>query len=258
MSPVEAGPNPRAADREARARRLVDEALSTGEVQLPTLTREELAALGSLESGPWRDADDLSWWAEMTEEARTAVTVGAIRGLGARGLLDLTQPAADAAGLVQLAPEPELGSVLAARVGPAFVVVGGEPDAGQLGRFRLYGVAEGGGLRCLVTELVEDNGLHRFALRSPGAGFAAFAEWACAPATQVDAEGRPRPPVRTLEVVRPRAEGPLVDRLLVLVGTQGVAVSEVGDDDQPGEPSVTTPDQLSRRLEGILAHEAGG
>jgi hypothetical protein len=180
------------------------------------------------------------------------VSVAALRGLGARGLVDLDQPV-ETNGPVRLPAEPELATVLVARARPAFVVLGGEPATGQLGRLRLYGVIEeGAGLRCLLSELVEENGLHRFALCSPGRALADLAGWACTPATQVDQAGRPRPSTRTLEVIEPRAERPRETRLIVLVGTGGVAVAEVGDDDQPGEPAVTTADELAERLERLL------
>jgi hypothetical protein len=241
-------------ERRARAERLVGDAVSGGRVELPTLTREELAALGTLDAGPWRDADDLTWWSELPGETRRAVTVAALRGLGARGLVDLCRPPVGTDGPVQLPAEPELATVLVARARPAFVVLGGEPEAGQLGRLRLYGVVEeGAGLRCLLSELVEEYGLHRFALCSPRRGLADLAGWACTPAAQDDQAGRPRPSMRTLELIEPRAEGPRETRLIVLVGTDGAAVAEVGADDRPGEPAVTTADQLAERLERLLA-----
>lgn len=239
-------------DRQERAERLLAAAVSEGRVELPTLTREELASLGALESGPWRDADELSSWSELGAEARKAVTVAAIRGLGARGLLDIDRPPAGTGDRVQLAAEPELGTVLVARAQPAFVVVGGEPESGRLGRVRLYGVVEEArGLRCVLTEVVEDNGLHRFALCSPARALSDLASWACAPPSRVDEEGRPHPMVRTLEVIRPSETGPVETRLLVLVGTEAVAVAEVHDD-HAGEATIVTADHLRDRLRRLL------
>jgi hypothetical protein len=241
------------ADRTRRARRLLDDAVSTGRVELPTLSRDELAALGALDSGPLRDAGELAWWLDMSEEVRTAVTVAALRGLGARGLVNLDQPPSDSTDVVQVPTAPELGAILASRAQPAFVAVGGDPEAGQPGRLRLYGILEEGrGVRCVLTELVEDSALHRFALCSSHRALGDLAEWACATAATIDENGRTHPMARTLEVVRPSSTGPAETRLLVLVGTDAVAVAEVGDDDQPGEPAVISAEDLRDRLERLL------
>lgn len=234
----------------ARAQRLMDDALNRGRVELPTLTREELAALGALDVGAIRDGEEISWWTGMDEDMRQAVAVAAIRGLGARGLLDLAprQPAGDSE-QVQLPLEPELSAVLVPRANPAFLIVGRDPVGGQRGRTWVYGIVEQGrGLRCILFERVEDTALHRFALCAPARGLTDFAEWACAPATAVDENGRPGPMLRTVEIIQPAEGGPNQHRFIVLAGPDGARAARVRSETEPFEPSEITPDQLAAQL----------
>ena len=73
------------------ARGLVDAVLAGEDGRLPSLTREELIALG--DNPVLRSAEDDAWWAGLDEAAQVAVLFTARRGLVARDLLRVRLPA---------------------------------------------------------------------------------------------------------------------------------------------------------------------
>jgi hypothetical protein len=59
---------------------VLDTLTEKGQLQLPTLTTEELAALGALDASPLRDVTALKWWSELAEEVRAALQASACAG----------------------------------------------------------------------------------------------------------------------------------------------------------------------------------
>jgi hypothetical protein len=229
--------------RAAAVARLLDELADAGQLRLPTLTADELAALGGLEARPLVDAESLDWWQGLSEDARRAVEASALRGLVARGLLAPGREGAEA-GRVALTPAPELAILLAAQRGPNFVGVGVEVDRPVL---RLFGVAdEASGLRCVVSERVTGM-LHDYVLWSPHHAPTALAAWACAPPQDSGQEA-----VRTLDLVTPGAGGPTRTRFSVMATATGGLLSEPDAGGTLRSPERTTADDLAARLRELM------
>jgi hypothetical protein len=231
-------------DRGRRAEEVLATAARTGSVDLPTLTRYELAALGALDQGAWRDGDDVAWWQGLDGETREAVTIAALRGMGARGLVDLAgEPVGEDEDRVPVATGPELACVLVARSNPSFLVIGRESVTGTRGRAWLYGISEAGaGLRGVLSERVDDNGLHRFRLGSPDRAVGDFAAWACSPATVV----------RTIQAVLPEGSRPPQHRFVVAVQDHEAQLIDVSEDDRHADPRPVTPAELTDRLLDVV------
>lgn len=229
---------------------LLEQLAAEGGVALPALTREELAVMGALDSAAVQDPDEQRWWSDLSDDARRAVNVTALRGLMARGLLSLTaQRMPDGDDRIWVPAAPQLVLTLTARRHPAFVAVGHEQGAGHPNGLRLYGVAiDANGVRGVVVERVEDSSLHRFALCPPADAADLLAGWAAVPPA-ADEEDRPGPRVRQVEVVRGDTEAV---RLLVLVEAEAMAVADLGDDGEPDEPQPATADTLRARLRALL------
>jgi hypothetical protein len=228
--------------REAAVAGLLDDLERAGELRLPALTTDELAALGGLDAWPLVDAGALDWWRGLSEDARSAVEASALRGMIARGLL--RQDGVDA-GQVTLEPSPELAILLTARRRPSFVAVCTEVDGDQM---RLYGAAdEESGPRCVVLELV--SGLLRdYRLWSPHHAPAALASWACAAPEDAAHEA-----VRTLDFVTPGAGGPTRSRFSVMATATRVLVSEPDESGTLGPPAPTAPDHMATRLRHLMS-----
>jgi hypothetical protein len=94
---------------------------SAGDAKLPSLTRDELFALGDRPA--LGHAEDDLWWAELDSEARDLVAETAQRGLIARNLIVAgeSDPPLAVADPVQI--------VLRTRNAPAWLLVLGEPGA---------------------------------------------------------------------------------------------------------------------------------
>lgn len=235
-------------ERARRAEELLAESARSGTVELPALTRYELGALGVLDEGAWRDGDDVAWWQGLGEETREAVSVAALRGLGARGLIDLAgDPVGEDDSGVRIPTGPELACVLVARSNPSFLVIGRDSGTGTRGRAWLYGIAEeGAGLRGVLSERLDDNGVHRFRLDSPNRGADDLAAWACSP--DVGEDGREVPVIRTIQAVLPEGSQPPQYRFVVGVQDGGAQFVEVAADDGHGDPRPVTADELAGRL----------
>lgn len=235
---------------------LVREAVTKGRVPLPTLTREELGALGSLEGAPWGESHELAWWRGMPDGVRTEVSAAAVAGLAARGLVDLdAAPAVERGAQTSLPASTELGVLLATRDQPIVLMIAGDAAAERAGLVRLSAsLVEEDGTACWLLEVAEDEGLHRFALCSADEALGRLTAWICTPA-EVDPEtGSPEPLVRTLDVLQP--EG--TTRLVVFGGTRGVALAEADERGQIGDSAVPiTADELRARLDAVLGGTAG-
>jgi hypothetical protein len=235
---------------------LVREAVTKGRVPLPTLTREELGALGSLEGAPWAESRELAWWTGLSDGVRTAVSAAAVAGLGARGLVDLdAAPPVERGARTSLPATTELRVLLATRDRPTVLIVAGDAAAERPGLIRLSAaLVEEGGTACWLLEVAEEDGLHRFALCSADEALSRLAAWMCLPA-EVDPEsGDPAPLVRTLDVLQP--EGTI--RYVVFGGTRGVALAEADERGQIGDSAVAiTAGELRARLDAVLGGAAG-
>jgi hypothetical protein len=238
----------------ARAAELVDRLKLEDLVSLPTLTREELSITGSLEASPLRDAAELSYWNGLGSDAKKAVGAAALRSLGARHLVDLTQPAApDAAGNVSINPAPELGLILTARSQPSFVLVGSEPQRGLFGFVRLYGVLdERRRTTVVLLERVPTNGVHEFALCLPARAAEEVSRWACGPDPLQNSD-KAETLVRTIEIIRPGDAGPSRHRLAIYVGRTSNMLGEFDDQGEIASQVPITAADLRDRLDSLLA-----
>jgi hypothetical protein len=241
-------------EKVAGANELVDRLTREGLVTLPTLTREELAITGSLAASPLRDATETGYWDGLNPEAKKAVGAAALRSLGARQLIDLTQQAEpDSGGNVALHPGVELGLILAARSQPAFVVVGSEPQHGLFGFVRLYGVIdERRRMTVVLLERTSASGVHEFALCLPARAAEEVSRWACGPDPLQNGD-KVETLARTIEIIRPDQAGPSHHRLAIFVGRGS---SSLGEFDEKGEIVSQVPitaESLSERLGSMLA-----
>lgn len=235
------------------AAELIDRLQREDIVVLPTLTREELAVTGSLEASPLRDAAEVTQWNGLHEEARRVATAAALRSLGSRKLIDLSQrPESDASGQVALNTAPELGMILAARRQPSYLAVGSEPRQGLIGFVRLYGVLdEKRKLNIVLLERAAPNGIHEFALCMPAKAASELSRWACGPRVE-DNSGKAEAALRTIEVIRPSKTGPLRTRLGVLVTDDATMVADFDERGElTGERPITEP-ALRERLRAML------
>lgn len=244
-------------DNLARAADLIDRLKHEGLVPLPTLTREELAITGSLEASPLRDGSEIGYWEGLGPDAKKAAGAAALRSLGARRLIDLTQHAVpDTDGNVSIHPEPELGLILAARGKPSFVAVGSEPQRGLFAFVRLYGVIdERRRMNIVLMERTSPNGVHEFALCLPARAAEEVSNWACGP-DPVGHGAKGMTLVRTIEIIRPSDAGPSRSRLAIVVGDESNVLGEFDDKGEIVAQGPITRKDLSERLGSMLA-EAG-
>ncbi|MBO0681892.1 MAG: hypothetical protein J2P45_01950 [Candidatus Dormibacteraeota bacterium] len=211
---------------EAQAAALLGQVAESGRVQLTVLTREELAALGSLDACVLQDEVELGWWNGLAPDVRRGVTVTALRGLIARGLLDphaiRTSDSDDA---VEVHAAPHLAFALLGRRQTDAVVAGSEPAERRIGSLRLYRMVGDSDVRPLfLLETVKDSSLHHFRLcNGPGAA-AELASWALAQ-PQEDPGARERVP-RLLEVILVGADQPRVARVELSVESDSSIVVE--------------------------------
>lgn len=238
----------------ARAAELVDRLKLEELVTLPTLTREELSITCSLEATPLRDAAEISYWNGLGPDAKKAAGAAALRSLGARHLVDLTQPAApDAGGNISINPAPELGLILTARGQPSFVLVGSEPQRGLFGFVRLYGVLdERRRMTIVLLERVPANGVHEFALCLPARAAEEVSKWACGP-DPLEERDKAETLVRTIEIIHPGAAGPSRHRLAIYVGRASTMLGEFDDQGEIASQVPITAGALSKRLGSMLA-----
>jgi hypothetical protein len=230
----------------ARVVHLLEALVEAGELRLPTLTTEELAAVGALDASPLRDARALQWWSGLSEEVRVALQASALRGLIARGLL---RGAADdeKADRVNLPTAPELAVLLTTRRQPSWLAVCMEVNDKDNPVTRLYGAAdEVQGLRCVLVER-EGIGLHEFELWSPARSSELLAEWACAAPSHQGEEA-----IKTLEFILPSDQGPVRERLSVMTTAERSLLSEVDASGKLGVPRPTTATTLATRLRLVM------
>jgi hypothetical protein len=237
----------------AGANELVDRLKHEELVVLPTLTREELAITGSLEATPLRDTSEVGYWEGLGPEARKAAGAAALRSLGARQLIDLTQHAAlDSAGNVAIHPAAELGLILAARRQPSFILVGSEPQRGIFGFVRLYGVIdERRRMNIVLLERTPATGVHEFALCLPPRAAEEVSRWACGP-DHLENGDDVTTLVRTIEIIRPDQAGPSRRRLAIFVGPDSNLLSEFDDQGEIASQLPIKVEGLTKRLASML------
>lgn len=231
--------------RAGAAAEIVDRAQREEMVTLPSLTREELAATGSLEASPLGDVSEFEYWNGLDAGARQAATVAALRSLAARGLVDLQRGEPDPGGGVSVNTAPELGVILAARRQPAYIAVGSEPRQKLFGFVRLYGILDHvRKLNLVLLERASPEGIHQFALCRPAIAAGEVSRWACGPATEAT--------VRTVEVIRPSTSGPQRQRLAVVVSADGAEVADFDDEGELKARRPITEASLRERLRAML------
>ena len=228
---------------------LLERALDTDGGLLPSLTREELVALG--DTPVLQSADDEIWWAALGEQARAAVVAAARRSLVARGLL------IPARGTDDLAVADPVRIVLETRTHPSWLLVLREPTAAV----DVYVVAAGidvddsGSAAVLLSARVEGIYLNR--LYRPDVAIDEIAAWLVErPADEpIDLD---RPVARTFELIRPRRPGvrdAVADRRGIVLGA-GPAwrLADVDPDGSQSEPEpVDRPALRARLAELVLA-----
>lgn len=217
-------------------------------VELPTLTVEELGSLGALRTGPVRRDREREWWEGFAAEQRALMTVTALRGLAARGLIEPGELLAVAGrALDGVRPAPQLALILAARSRPAFIVLGAEPASQQVS-LRLYGMVDAGqGRRAVLVERTGEIGLHRFSVWGAAPALKMLTRWA----TEPPPEGGP-PRERAVEIGWPAGERSRRVEMVVRTAPGAVSLTERGDGGGWGEPSPTSVEAMEERLAALL------
>lgn len=214
----------------------------TGDVQLASLTREELRGLG--DDALVANAADTLWWDGLAEREQELVLETAQRGLLARNLL-----APDGQG--ELVATDEVKVVLAARTAPDWILVLAEPAAehdsdGAPLQLALLALPTPSGRppAVLVTARLEGIYLHR--LVTTDSAYRVAADWLLRAAPEVEAEIG-----RTVEVLAPRENGSAdsgrglhTTRALVVGRGQARLLAEVVGG-EPGEPALIDLDTLA-------------
>ncbi len=217
--------------------------LTGGAVEMPTLTRDELAVLG--DRPVLHDAIDETTWAALDTDSRQAVRDAVLRGLVAR---DLVRPAAEG---LMLSDAVRL--MLGVRAEPSFLVVGDEVGNEVRQPLRGYGIdLLEHRTDAVLLEFAAD-GLHRCLLTTPGDAAVRLASWALEPRDGVEVVPR------TLEVLQPGDGRPGYRRGIVLAAHGAARLAPLDPDGVPGEPEPIDADGLADWLERAWssAPEAG-
>jgi hypothetical protein len=145
-------------------------------VELPSLTAEQLTAIGAEDVSIVRRQGPPQWLSQWPEEMRTAVLATALRGVVARGLVraptrDELERARES-GRLDIEPLGDLRLILSARRAPSYVVLAvRDSSVGAV-----YGFTGPDGDPAVVHEEVSPEGFHAFRLRTPENAAAALAE----------------------------------------------------------------------------------
>jgi hypothetical protein len=254
-------------------KRMIDQLVAEGSVRLATLTDEEMASINADENTPFRPAETAERLRDLSPEARTAVLGTALRGLIARGLIQVPEDGrADADGTITARPVGELETILAVRRAPAAVVFVGQASyLAALHAFRDERVSG------FLEERIDPRGLHHFTLRTGDDAVAAVAALAdpdgqatehgpaigepadAIPAQITDALRELGPGVTRLDAYHSRPAGTRRIQLSILVqpGTAHVVGSAFGV--APEHPRVTTVnrDGLRHMVRDTLTDPAG-
>lgn len=251
-------------DAQAAALRLLGE---TDDVQLSSLTREELRGVG--DDPLLANAADTLWWEALGEREQELVLETAQRGLLARNLLE---PSGEAG----LRATEEVRVVLAARTAPDWIMVLGEPGAprdsdGAPSQISLLALPTASGSASqrppahsetppgavLVTGRLEGIYLHR--LVAGETVYAVAADWLLRPHEDGDEDAGKdagkdagedageAASGRTVELLLPGEAGLTSIRALVLQ-SQGAAFLSVVRDGEPTEPEATDVTSLASWL----------
>jgi hypothetical protein len=154
---------------------VTDALQQAGEVELPTLTAEELTAIGAEDVSIVRRQGPPEWLSQWPQEMRTAVLATALRAVVARGLIrpptieELAR--ARQTGTLDIEPVGDLRLLLSARRAPRYVAL--VLREGYVGA--VYGLSGPDGDPAVVHEEVSPDGLHSFRLRTPDNAVATLA-----------------------------------------------------------------------------------
>lgn len=228
---------------------VVDLLATDGDHQLPSLTREELYALG--DQPVLADAADVRWWDGLSQHARDLVAETAQRGLIARNLIT----ASDAVQGPPLVVDDSVQVILQARRMPSWLIVVGEPTDDKTlppAQVALSGIDLREHDTSAVLMSTRIAGIYAHRLTRPRTALDAAAEWLLA------VPDAPAGPVgRTVEVILPvdlGRSGVGDTRAIVLTAGDQARISVLDADGQPGEPEPT--DQAMLR-EWLIAQVAG-
>ena len=204
------------------------------------------------------DSPDLERWSGLGEEVRRAVTVSALRGLLARGLLDPRAgwvPSGEpSGGMIEVPADPGLTLVLLARRQPSLMLLATALDEPQPGALRLYLLSpdeevEAGSRPWAVLERLHDSGLHAFSLCTVAAAVRQLAEWATASSEAASSDRE-----RLIEVLRPGHAQERRARLRVVRTEEQLTVEQQeGLAEGAGAPETTTAVELEDRLDDLIA-----
>lgn len=201
-----------------------------GDASLPSLTREELRALG--DRPVLGHGGDDAWWDGLDEPARRLVVETAQRGLIARELIQAAEgePPLRVSDVVQV--------VLRARHEPAWIVVVGEPSEDPsvpAAQVALYGIDLAAQETAAVLIAARIEGIYAHRLTSPARAMDAAVEWLLAPpATDTSTVGR------TVEALLPRdpqVRNTIADVRAIVLGTgREWRLAQLDDAGRAGEP----------------------
>lgn len=219
-------------DVPAEVAAIFDEFADRPFVAYPSLTRDELFALG--DSPLFVDTDDAAWWGGLAEDTRPEVLASAQRGLLARGLVDI-----DSTDNARLDVSSRLRILLALRAAPAFVtLVGNYRHPSPI--LRCYGVLGPDERVAVLVEARVITGVAEYLLCRPNYAATTVARLLLAPPDTEDPEAVPAPDELGARMVRRRLElfppGSMERgrRFLAHAGLAAGALAEVDADGHAG------------------------
>jgi hypothetical protein len=205
---------------------LMDRVDAGGDLRLPSLTREELLALGSA-AHPLIDAAEARWLAELSDDDRSSAAAAGARSLHERGLLGRDDG--------RLMTKPEVQVLVALRRSPALVMIAAD-DSAASPAIRMYTAAHRSGeIEAVLAERVTPQG-HAFLLCDPGTAVKELAAWAIAPPSKDSISGALQTATgseRTVDVYHPSPDASLSYRVAIITSATGeitIREGSVGDE----------------------------
>jgi len=225
-----------------------------GDVQLPSLSREELFALGDCPA--LAHTDDQKWWDGLSGSEQVLVRGTAERGLLARNLLRLPE------GSDELELDEGVWTILAARRRPSWLaIMQGLDEPGAEVQVIVSGIDLSPGLTMAVLVRARIAGVHAHRLIAAPKAPGVMVDWLLREPTtgRVGSEPVTSAPVgRTVEILRPRDPGTddqvrYARAVVLLAAGARVRWSRIHPDGTPGEPEPVTGPELT----GWLAAACG-
>jgi hypothetical protein len=242
---------------------IVNRLAAQPDVRLPSLTREELYALG--DQPVLADAGDVHWWQALDQTTQEVVAESAQRSLIARNLL---VPDSDGHRTLTVADEVQI--ILAARRAPSWLMVLGEPGLGaptfgaahaQSGvQIALTGIDLRAHQTAAVLISARIQGIYAHRLVTPALAMDEAAIWLTrAPTADQGQIGRSVETILPAEAEPTRVGNPgqpaptRRTRALVLSDENQWVLAVLDPDGSPGQPSVVQAATLRARLVDFVA-----